>query len=157
MAGGNNLMTDDGIAAENLDPIMKRLEDQIAWYSSKSRAAQSIYKKLKVIEIFAAAMIPFIAGLGFHSVAMVVGGLGVLVTVIEGLIHLNQYQHNWTSYRSTCEGLKHEKFMYLGKAGPYSNAPDPHALLAERIETQVSQESARWAASQEQDATKQHA
>ncbi len=149
-------MNVEGSAVQNDDPIMKRLEDQIAWYSSKSRAAQHIYKRLKVIEIIAAAMIPFIAGLSFHSVAMVTGGLGVLVTVIEGVIHLNQYQQNWTSYRSTSENLKHEKFMYLGKAGPYSNASDPHALLAERIETQVSQESARWAASQNQDATKQH-
>jgi hypothetical protein len=149
-------MNDEGSAVQNDDPIMKRLEDQINWYGGKSRAAQHTYKRLKVIEIVAAAMIPFIAGLNLHYVAMVAGGLGVLVTVIEGLIHLNQYQQNWTSYRSTSENLKHEKFMYLGKAGPYTNAADPHALLAERIETQVSQESARWAASQNQDAAKQH-
>ena len=149
-------MNDEGNAVQNVDPIMKRLEDQIAWYSSKSRVAQHTYKRLKVVEIIAAAMIPFIAGLGFRFVAMTAGGLGVLVTVIEGLIHLNQYQQNWTSYRATSEGLKHEKFMYFGKAGPYSTASDPHALLAERVETQVSQESTRWAASQQPDAAKQH-
>lgn len=32
---------------------MKRLEDQIARYSSKSRAAQRTYKRLKVVEIVA--------------------------------------------------------------------------------------------------------
>ncbi len=149
-------MNDEGSAVQSVDPITKRLEDQIAWYSGKSRFAQHTYKRLKVVEIVAAAMIPFIAGLGFHYVGMVTGGLGVLVTVIEGLIHLNQYQQNWTSYRATSEGLKHEKFMYLGRAGPYSTASDPHALLAERIETLVSQESARWAANQQQDAGKQH-
>jgi len=138
------------------DPIMGRLEDQIAWYSGRSRAAQHTFKRFKVAEIIAAAMIPFIAGLSFKYVAMVTGGLGVLVTVIEGLIHLNQYQQNWTTYRATAEGLKHEKFMYLGKAGQYSTAADPHALLAERVETLVSQESAHWVASQDQEATKQH-
>ena len=138
------------------DPIMGRLEDQIAWYSGKSRAAQHTFKRFKVAEIIAAAMIPFIAGLSFKYVAMVTGGLGVLVTVIEGLIHLNQYQQNWTTYRATAEGLKHEKFLYLGKAGQYSTAADPHALLAERVETLVSQESAHWVASQDQEATKQH-
>jgi len=148
-------MNEIGSSVQNDDPIMKRLEDQIAWYSGKSRAAQHTYKRLKVVEIIAAAMIPFIAGLNFRYVAMVAGGLGVLVTVIEGLIHLNQYQQNWTSYRSTAEGLKHEKFMYLGKAGPYSTATDPHALLAERVEAQVSQESTQWAASQQQDGAKQ--
>ena len=149
-------MDEESAVQNDGDPIMKRLEDQIAWYSGKSRAAQHTFKRLKVIEIIAAAMIPFIAGLSFRFVAMVTGGLGVLVTVIEGLIHLNQYQQNWTSYRATSEGLKHEKFMYLGKAGAYSTTADPHALLAERVETLVSQESARWIASQDQEATKQH-
>lgn len=41
--------------------------------------------------------------------------------------------------------------MYLGKASPYSSAPDPHALLAERIESLVSQEHAKWASAQQQE------
>jgi Protein of unknown function (DUF4231) len=132
------------------DVTMQRLEDQIHWYSSRSRAAQHTYKRMKVVEILAAAMIPFIAGLHFPYVAMVTGGLGVLVTVIEGLIHLNQYQQNWTSYRATAEALKHEKYTYLAKAGAYSSAADPHALLAERIENLVSQEGAHWISAQDQ-------
>jgi hypothetical protein len=47
--------------------------------------------------------------------------------------------------------LKHEKFTYLGKATPYANVPDPHALLAERIESLVSQEHAKWASTQQQE------
>jgi hypothetical protein len=148
-------MIDESGTAQIADPIMNRVDEQIAWYSAKSRSAQRVYKRLKVVEIIAAAVIPFIAGLAYHHVAMVAGGLGVLVTVIEGVIHLNQYQHNWTSYRGCGEALKHEKFMYLAKAGPYSTSADPHALLAERTETQLSQENARWAASQDQDAAKQ--
>jgi Protein of unknown function (DUF4231) len=142
-------------AVQSGDPIFQRLEDQIAWYSSKSRAAQHTYKWLKVVEIIAAAMIPFIAGVkALPNMPMVAGGLGVLVTVIEGVIHLNQYQQNWTSYRATSEALKHEKFTYLAKAGPYASAADPHALLAERIEGQVSQEGGRWVANQNPDAAK---
>lgn len=41
--------------------------------------------------------------------------------------------------------------MYLGKAGPYANVVDPHALLAERIESLVSQEHAKWASVQQPD------
>ena len=137
-----------------VDVIMQRLEDQISWYSAKSRDAHRMYRRLKTIEIISAALIPFVAGLHFPYVAMVAGGLGVLVTVIEGLIHLNQYQQNWTSYRATAEGLKHEKFMYLAKAGSYSSAADPHAMLAEHVEGMVSQEGARWVASHEQEAGK---
>src|SRR5258707_10788862 len=97
------------------DPIIARLEDQIGWYDRKSLSNQHIYKRIKVVEILAASMIPFLAALTFPYVALVTGGLGVLITVLEGLIHLNQYQQNWTTYRSTCEALRHEKFTYLGK------------------------------------------
>jgi hypothetical protein len=140
--------------ASKSDPIFERLEDQIAWYDRKSRSAQRTFKRMKVIEIIAAAAIPFLAGLTFHYDKLVTAGLGVLITILEGLLHLNQYQQNWTTYRSTCEALKHEKYVYLGKAGPYASAPDPHALLAERVESTVSQEHAQWASVQQQQQVK---
>ena len=62
---------------------------------------------------------------------------------------LNQYQQNWITYRSTCEALKHEKYLYMAKAGPYAAASDSHALLAERIESLISQEHAKWVSAQE--------
>jgi hypothetical protein len=78
----------------------------------------------------------------------IVGALGAAIAVIEGLQQLNQYHANWISYRSTCEVLKHEKYLYLGKAGPYIVAADARALLAERVESLVSQEHAKCASSQ---------
>lgn len=132
------------------DPIIARLEDQINWYDSKSRSAQHIFKRIKVVEILSAAMIPFLAGLTFRHDKLVTAGLGVLITILEGILHLNQYQQLWNTYRSTCEALKHEKYLYLGHAGPYAAAPDPHALLAEHIESLVSQEHAQWSSIQQQ-------
>jgi hypothetical protein len=136
------------------DPIMRRLEDQITWYDCRSLRSQRIYKRIKVIEILAAAVIPLIAAFSIPHVAIITGSLGVLITVLEGLIHLNQYQQNWIAYRSTCEALRHEKYVYLGKAAPYSGAEDAYALLAERIESLVSQEHAKWASAQSQEAKK---
>ena len=133
------------------DPITERLEEQIAWYDRKSIYNQKVYKLIKVIEILAAALIPFIAALSIKHATIVTGSLGVLITVLEGLLHLNQYQQNWTSYRSTCEALKHEKYVYLAKAAPYAGVPDTYALLAERIESLVSQEHAKWASAQSQE------
>ena len=130
---------------------MERLEDQIAWYDRKSQVNQRVYKRIKIVEILAAAVIPFLAAFRLPSVGMVAGGLGMLITVLEGILHLNQYQQNWIAYRSTCESLKHEKYTYLGKASPYANVADPHALLAERIESLVSQEHAKWASVQQQE------
>ncbi len=142
------------------DATWDRLEDQIGWYDGKSRRSQRIYKSIKVIEIIAAATIPFLSALNIssegttwfaHHVSWIIGGLGVLITILEGVLQLNQYQQNWVSYRSTCEGLKHEKYTYLAKAPPYKGVPDAHALLAERVESLVSQEHAKWASVRQQE------
>jgi hypothetical protein len=134
------------------DPVVSRLEDQIGWYDRKSRSAQHIFKRIKVVEILAAAVIPFLTGLKFPYVTLVVGALGVLITVLEGVLHLNQYQQNWTTYRTTCESLKHEKYVYLALAGPYAGVANPRAVLADRVESLVSQEHAQWASVQQQSA-----
>ena len=133
------------------DPIMARLEDQIAWYDRKSLFNQRTFKRIKTIEIVGAAVIPWLAAFNLPRVGWVTGGLGVLITVLEGMLHLNQYQQNWTAYRSTYEALTHEKYLYLGKASPYANLVDPRALLAERIEMLVSQEHAKWTSMQQQE------
>ena len=144
-------MTADATSAAESDPIMQRLEEQIAWYDRESQDNKRSYKRIKTVEIIAAAIIPLLAALSLPRLNYVAGALGVVITVLEGMLHLNQYQQNWTAYRSTCESLKHEKFTYLGKAAPYAAVADPHALLAERIESLVSQEHAKWASVQQQE------
>lgn len=132
------------------DPIMARLEDQIDWYDRKSSLNQRVFRRIKITEILAAALIPFVSVFRMQFVSYTTAGLGVLITVLEGMLHLNLYQQNWINYRSTCEELKHEKYVYLGHAGPYASVNDPHALLAERVESLVSQEHAQWASVQQQ-------
>jgi Protein of unknown function (DUF4231) len=78
------------------------------------------------------------------------GGGGALIVVLEGLQQLQQYQQNWTTYRPTCERLKHEKFLFLGRAGPYAAVSNPESLLAERVEGLVSQEHASWVSHREE-------
>ncbi|HTJ29967.1 MAG TPA: DUF4231 domain-containing protein [Acidobacteriaceae bacterium] len=126
------------------DPVLARLNDQLAWYSAKSRAARTAFKRIKMVEILAAALIPFLTGQKWPYVMYVVGGLGVVITVLEGILHLNQYQENWTNYRNTAESLKHEKFLFAAKAGPYAAAADARLMLAERVEALVSQENTQW-------------
>lgn len=132
------------------DPVMERLEDQIEWYDGKSSSNQTKYKVIKFTEIVAAAVLPFLPALPLLHESWFVGGLGVLITILEGALHLNQYQENWIAYRSTCESLKHEKYVYIAKASPYAGVADPRALLAERVESLVSQEHAKWASSQQE-------
>src|SRR5579875_2513308 len=126
------------------DPTWARLEDQISWYDGKSQDNQRLYNWFKVLEITVAAALPVVAAI--HSPVWVTGGLGALIVVLEGLQHLYQFQQNWITYRSTAEALKHERYLYLGKAGPYAG-DDRHNQLAERLEGLISQEHAKWTAS----------
>jgi Protein of unknown function (DUF4231) len=62
---------------------LERLDDQIKWYSKSSKWNQNRFKWLKVVEVVAAALVPFFAGGG--SYPAVTGLLGVVVVVLESL------------------------------------------------------------------------
>ena len=153
-----SLMADGTGAASPTGLTLGRLEEQTKWYSARSKRAQRLYKWIKGVEIVAAALIPFFTGLKFKHFDLVVGSLGVMITILEGILQLNQYQQIWTMYRATSEALTHEKYLFLALAGPYS-APgaNPPVLLAERIETIMSQENTKWVSVQEPGAKSQGA
>lgn len=132
-------------------PAEERIDDQISWYGSESGHNQRWFKLLKVGQIVTAAAIPVAAG--ESAPAWLVGGGGALIVVLEGLQQLQQYQQNWITYRSTCERLKHEKFLFAARAGPYKVA-SPEVVLAERVESLVSQEHSAWVSHRE-DASRQ--
>jgi hypothetical protein len=147
IATGSGDNDPDGKGAQ-VPPAVGRLEDQIAWYDARSQQNQRWFKRLKVSQIVTAAAIPVAAGAA--APAWLVGGGGALIVVLEGLQQLQQYQQNWSTYRSTCERLKHEKFLFAALAGPYAAVPRPEALLAERVEGLVSQEHAAWVSNREE-------
>jgi Protein of unknown function (DUF4231) len=120
---------------------VERLEDQLGWYDGKSISAQRAYKRVKTLELVVAAIVPVLAGLG--APAALTAAFAAVVVVAEGVLQLNQWQTNWVLYRGTAEALKHEKYLYLSKAGPYAG-PDRERVLAERVEGLVSQEHAKW-------------
>jgi hypothetical protein len=133
--------------AESTDVTVARLEDQLAWYDAKAGRSQRMFKRLKAVTLIASALIPISVLCPYGR--YIAAALGFVVVVVEGLQQLGQFQQNWFTYRATAEALKHEKYLYYAPAGDYADAKDPHRLLAEKIESLVSQEHARWSAAQE--------
>jgi hypothetical protein len=126
--------------------IKERVDDQISWYDKKSQFNQRCYKYLRVIEIAAAAAIPFLVGYVTDStpaIRVIIGSLGFIIAVIAGVVGLYQFQENWVEYRTTCESLRHEKYLFLTKTEPY-NVDNPFALFVQRVESLVSSENTRW-------------
>jgi len=126
--------------------ISHRLDGQINWYDKKSQWNQQWYKKLKAAEIFMAVLIPFLVGYITETapgVKFAVGFLGVIIAVIAGLVSLYKFQENWIEYRTTAESLKHEKYLYLTKTGPYDGG-NAFNKFVESVENMISKENTKW-------------
>lgn len=126
--------------------IKERLDDQIGWYDNKSISAQNKYKRLKLVEIIIAALIPVLSifSQDFIQVTWVIALFGGVITIIEGWLNVSNYHENWIEYRSICETLKHEKYMFITGTGIY-NTDEPFKLLVERVESIISKENLNWA------------
>lgn len=126
--------------------VQSRLDDQIAWYDRKCRLNHKWYKALRVIELVAAASVPFLAGYITDTsvyLKVIVGFLGLLIASITGLMSLYHFQELWIQYRITCETLKYEKYLFLTKTDPY-DIDKPLPLLVKRVEALASEEHIRW-------------
>ena len=137
-------------ALDSLGPseyLAQRVEDQIDWYDKKSGVNQRWFKRLRVVEIVAAALIPFLtAAPDMWAMKYVIGGLGVFITVVAGILALFQFQERWTDYRATAESLKKERFLFLTRAEPYA-AGDIFSTFVQRIEALLSKENTDWSQS----------
>ncbi len=125
--------------------LTDRLEDQIDWYNHKSQFNQKWYKRLRMIEIVCASLIPLLSGLS-GSIAYsewIIGILGVAIAVAAATDNLYKFQENWIQYRSNTETLKHEKYLYMTNSTPYSGN-DKFEMLVTRIESQISKENSNW-------------
>jgi hypothetical protein len=127
------------------DYIKERVEDQIAWYDRKSKSAQRAFKVLRLAEITFAAVIPLIAGFNIFEASspFVVSVLGACIAACAALVGLGNYQENWVEYRTTCESLRHEKYLFLTKTEPY-DVEQAYGLFVQRVEGLVSKENSVW-------------
>ena len=130
----------------NQDEYLKlRVDDQINWYDNKSIASQKLFKRLRLIELICAACIPLLAGYATKAdgIQYTIGAMGLIVAIITGILGLFRFQENWVEYRTTCESLKHEKYLYLTKCKPYDST-DSFQLFVNQVEKLISTENSKW-------------
>jgi len=123
-----------------------RLDHQIDWYDKKSITCQKWFKRLQVIVIVFSATIPFLSGYMDENtlyLKVIVGLLGLTIAAITAILNLYRLQENWLAYRTTCETLRHEKFLFLTGTAPY-HKDEPFLLLVERVEGFLSKENTNW-------------
>jgi len=126
--------------------IQDRVDDQINWYDKKSSFNQKWFKRLQVISIISASTIPFLTGYSSgedDSIRIFIGILGLVVAAISAILSLYKFQEHWIEYRTICESLQHEKYLFLTKTSPYNNN-EPFPVLVHRIESLISKENTDW-------------
>ncbi len=125
----------------------KRVTAQINWYDKKSASNKKWFMRLKIAEIILALLIPFLAALittEIETLRVAVGLIGVIIVATASIITLYKLQENWIEYRTVAESLKHEKFLYITKSGPYKDGSS-FPVFVERFESYISKENTQWA------------
>ncbi|MEY4135237.1 MAG: hypothetical protein RL386_1587 [Bacteroidota bacterium] len=124
-----------------------RVDDQINWLNDKAGKYQARYKRLRVLQLLCSASIPFLVATISENTGplkWIVGGLGVIVTVAEGLQALYKYHELWLQYRATCEALKREKMLFLTGSGRYQGLDNAFAVFVAEVESLLSSENTQW-------------
>ncbi|WP_326514893.1 DUF4231 domain-containing protein [Staphylococcus hominis] len=126
----------------------ERLEEQIEWYDRNSAKCKRQYIINKYIQIISGALVPAITPFSLVSDSMVfaiiTSILGILIVVSQSISNVKQYHQNSIQYRTTCEALKHEKYLYFCKVEPYDDEEEPLKLLVSRVESIISNENINW-------------
>lgn len=127
--------------------LVSRVDDQINWYDKKSASCQKKYKTTQTIEIILAASIPLLSAYSKDCIiiAILVGLLGAAIAVIESLTKLYKWHENWIEYRTTCELLRYQKYLFETKSTPYNTEPESiENLFVRNIENIISSENNKW-------------
>lgn len=127
--------------------IEKRVNDQIIWYDEKSKNAQKYYKAYQIVEIILATLIPLLAGYSqsYKQITFIIGLFGAVIAIIESITKLYKFHENWIQYRTTCEMLRYQKYLYLTRSAPYNSKDETvDNVFVRTIENIISAENNQW-------------
>ena len=113
--------------------------------TAKSQSCQKWYKRLKGTICFLAILVAPISLLEWGYYRYILSIFGVIIAALNFMLSLNKYHENWIQYRMTCELLRHERYLYLTRAGEYGQSDAPFQNLVMRCESIISSENIDWA------------
>jgi hypothetical protein len=124
----------------------QRLLPQIKWYSNKAAMNKRWHQYLRISVIVLSALIPLFAGIDFTAPhkSILLGSLGALVVMTEGISEFLKFREKWSQYRATAELLKQEKMLFLTSSGNYAETSNAFRLLVARVEALINAENTEW-------------
>ena len=122
--------------------LKERYEDQVNWYDKKAIGNQKVYRFYQTTLIFLSAVTPVLVAIKETRWSAIV--ISVLVAIGITILKTFKFQENWINYRTTCETLKKEIYLYQARIGEYKTAKTPEDLFVERVESLISRENTIW-------------
>lgn len=126
--------------------MKQRVENQIEWFSRKSRQNNTNFIRFEIVAILLSVSIPFAAIFMSDEndwIRYLVSLMGVVIAMITGIVTLMKYRENWVEYRATAEMLKRERYLYLTRCGSYADENHFDAFV-QRIEGILAKEASNW-------------
>lgn len=139
--------------------LIERYTDQINWYDKKSLYYQKWYKWFQWGLIILAALTPVLVTLQsisdkYPALVWVPVLSSVLVAILATGLKAFRFQENWINYRTTCETLRKEIYLYQAGVGEYGTEDDKERLFIERVESLISRENTLWLTSHKEQPAK---
>lgn len=130
----------------NIQNYMKeRVESQVHYYESKSALNKKYYLFFKISQLTAATLLPFFSVFlsDYLWMKYMIAFLGSMVTILEGVMATGKYHEKWVMYRGTAETLRQETYLFLMKAGTYSEK-DALQQFVTKVEFSLGKENMGW-------------
>jgi hypothetical protein len=139
--------------------LQERVDQQLAWYGTKSAGNKSRYQILRLMQISLGILVS--AG-GVYAEAIphgawLLSGFGVLISLSAAWETVFDHQNNWIRYRRIKEELKREKILYVTASGPYRKeatqidaAEAAFTLFVARVEGLLGEEVEQWSSTASQ-------
>ena len=125
--------------------IAERVDQFQGWYDGKAVRAKSDYRKIRVLAVVGAAIVPVATNVlpaTYGIDRYVTTAISLAVSVAVALDSVYHFGEQWKNYRSTEQFLSREKFLFRTGEGPYKElgADAAFILLVERCEAQIAAE-----------------
>jgi hypothetical protein len=124
--------------------INERVNDAIAWYDKSADKQKKLYLRMRATTVIGGALVPVLVNVNLDYVDILTTIISLIVVLLVSLESVYHFREQWTNYRSTEQGLRHEYFLFTSKGGIYAtkNKAAAYQYFVERVEDLISSENA---------------
>ncbi len=128
--------------------IRSRIEDQIAYYESKSQYNKKIYYATSILAVVTSALVPVVSVFMPSDIVpkLIITLLSATTTILTSLQVLFNAKDLWTKYRFNASRLTACLHQYYSHSGPFAGHSEEEAfqLLVQMSEAQMEDENKGW-------------